>query len=101
MDTWIENLKLAPALAALVMVVYLFIRAQQWMIKHSEEVAKDRAELYTKSMRDITAEHISEREKSRQVIDRVVVSNTELCITLAKLDGTVRELKDRHIGGQK
>src|ERR1700689_1421774 len=99
-QTIVESFKLAPAAVALVVVVYLFIQAQQWMIKNHEIVAKERAEIFATAIRELSVnfsgqqkamheEHIDARKRNYEQSERLMISSMEVAKALAELRATI------------
>lgn len=85
-QTLLESFKIAPALVALVVVVYLFIKAQQWMIKHQEQVAKERTALFAETMTSQHKEHIEARAREIIIADKSITANLELAKVMARVE---------------
>lgn len=103
-QTIVESFKLAPALVALVAVVYLFIQAQQWMIKNNEIIAKERAEIFSSAIRELSShfagqaktmhdEHMEARRRNHEYMDKAAVANMSLAKSMADLHA---EIIQRH-----
>lgn len=95
-STLIESFKIAPALAALVVVVYLFIKAQQWMIKHNEQVGKERIGIFSETIKAMHADHLEARELSREAMVRVSIAETQLSGTMARVESALVQCAEAH-----
>lgn len=100
-QTIVESFKLAPALVALVAVVYLFIQAQQWMIKNNEIIAKERAEIFSSAIRELSGhfagqaktmheEHMEARNRGHEASEKMALSNMEVAKAIAEFKNEIR-----------
>lgn len=93
----IESFKISPALAALVLVVYIFIRSNQWSQIHAATVSKERADAFIETIKEMHSENIAARNRSHDMADRQVVASIEL----AKVMGQVTIALDKCAGRQQ
>lgn len=77
----LKAIESAPEATAIVLVVYLFIKAQQFNTK-----------TYINAFKEMHDEHIAARQRGHDMSDKVAATNIQLAVVLTELKTGVAEL---------